>query len=103
MPHRDAIVVGAGLSGLATAWYLTEAGATVRVIEATPAIGGLIRTSRRQEGIVETAARSFIWTPRVQSLFSSAGITPMFARDQSKRRFIFRKSQPRRWPLGPIE
>jgi len=99
----DAIVVGAGLSGLTTAWYLAEAGARVRIVEAAAAPGGLIRTSRRAEGVVETAARGFIWTDRVAALFAAVGIAPMFSRDSSKRRFIFRNGLPRRWPLGPFE
>jgi oxygen-dependent protoporphyrinogen oxidase len=103
MTREDALVVGAGLSGLATAWYLTEAGARVRVVDALPGPGGLMQTRHMPEGLVEPAARSFIWTDRVGALFASAGLEPQFAQDQSKRRFIYRGGRPRRMPLGPIE
>ena len=53
----DVGVIGAGLSGLATAWYLTEAGARVEVVDAAVRPGGLIQTERSIHGIVESAAR----------------------------------------------
>lgn len=96
-------VIGAGLSGLATAWYLTEAGARVRVFEAAPHAGGLIQTRRVPEGLVETAARGFMWSDRTGALFSAAGVRPCFAQQQSKRRYIFRDGRARRWPLTPLE
>ena len=40
----DVVVVGAGLAGLACALHLDEAGATVRLLEATDGVGGRVRT-----------------------------------------------------------
>jgi phytoene dehydrogenase-like protein len=42
--RSDVIVVGAGLAGLACALDLTRAGLTVRVLEASDAVGGRMRT-----------------------------------------------------------
>ena len=96
-------VIGAGLSGLSTAWYLAEAGARVHVSEASSRPGGLIQTSRVPEGLVEEAARAFTWSDRTASLFLAMGLTPSFERAQSKRRYIFRGGRARRWPLTPFE
>ena len=97
------LVLGAGLSGLATAWYLTEAGARVHVIEAGPRPGGLVQTIHLPEGLVETAARAFTWSDRVEALFAAARLTPIHPQDTSKRRFIWRGTRARRWPLTPWE
>ncbi len=97
------VVIGAGLSGLATAWYLTDAGARVRVLEASPRPGGLIQTIHTPEGLVETAARGFTWSPRTGALFEAVGLPPRFAREESKRRYIFRNGRATRWPLTPFE
>jgi oxygen-dependent protoporphyrinogen oxidase len=100
---RDVTVIGAGLSGLATAWYLTDAGARVRVVEAGDRPGGLIQSPRMPEGLVETAARAFTSSERVSALFAAVGLTPITAREESKRRYIYRDGRPRRWPLSFLE
>lgn len=96
-------VVGAGLSGLASAWALARRGVEVEIIEAAPAAGGLIQTVHLPQGPCETGANAFVWTPAVERLFEELAIAPRFARDASRRRYIFRGGRPRRWPLGPIE
>lgn len=45
-PRCDVVVVGAGLAGLAAARQLAIFGADVRVIEASDAVGGRVRTDR---------------------------------------------------------
>jgi oxygen-dependent protoporphyrinogen oxidase len=92
-------VVGAGLSGLTTAWHLADAGCDVTVFEAAAGPGGLIHTNPSTHGPVETAANAFVWSDTVATWFDRLSITPVFARDESKRRYIFRGGRPRRWPL----
>ena len=101
--ERHVRVVGAGISGLAAAWHLVERGCQVEVDEAGPRAGGLLQTEHMPEGLVEYAARAFLWSPRAEALFAAAGVTPLFATETSKRRYIFRDGRPRRWPLGAAE
>jgi protoporphyrinogen oxidase len=89
-------VIGAGLSGLATAWYLAEAGGAVHVTEAASGPGGLIQTRHVPEGMVEAAARGFTGSERVSQLFEAAGVSACPAREQSARRYIFRGRRPRK-------
>jgi len=100
---REVQVIGAGLSGLATAWYLTDASVPVHVIEARPRPGGLLETCHEAEGLVERAAQAFTWTRQVRELFEAVGVQPCFAQPQSRRRYIVRDAKPRRWPLSPVE
>lgn len=46
MPGAEVVVVGAGLAGLTCALTLEEAGVPVRVLEASDAVGGRVRTDR---------------------------------------------------------
>ena len=99
----EARVIGAGLSGLATAWYLTEGGARVHVVEAAASAGGLIHTLRTSEGLVETAAPAFTASERMLALFSATGVEACEPNRALRKRYIFRDGRPRRWPLSPLE
>ena len=45
--HTDAIILGAGISGLTAGFYLAEQGFRVRILEKSPRVGGSIRSERR--------------------------------------------------------
>lgn len=96
---KTARVIGAGLSGLAAAWCLVEAGYDVEVIDASAEPGGLISSFRAPEGLVERAANAFVWTSTVERWFHTLDLPPLFPTPASRRRFIFRNGRPRRWPL----
>jgi len=96
-------VVGAGISGLATAWFLTDRGAGVLVTEAASEPGGLIRTERHPEGLVETAARAFTRTPRIDALLRAIGVDVVDAAPAARGRYIHRDGRTRRWPLTVTE
>ncbi|MEO8071073.1 MAG: FAD-dependent oxidoreductase [Acidobacteriota bacterium] len=96
-------VIGAGLSGLTTAWCLAEAGFDVQVVDGQFAPGGLIGTRHTPHGLVERAANAFIWNDTSARWFHELGIDPLFPTPRSRRRLIFRNGRTRRWPLGPVE
>ena len=97
---KRALVVGAGLSGLTTAWHLEQCGFAVTVRERSSHAGGLIQTKSTEHGPVETAANAFVWTPTVEAWFQRLDLTPAFPRPESRRRYVFRNNSPRRWPLS---
>ncbi len=56
MTDVDVLVVGAGISGLATAYQLAQAGLSVRVLEGSDRVGGKIDTVNKQGYRLEQAA-----------------------------------------------
>lgn len=92
-------VIGAGFSGLTTAYYLLQAGARVRVIERSERAGGLLGTRRTEHGLVETAANGILNSARLEAMCADIGLTLIAPRPESRARFIWR-DRPRRWPIG---
>ncbi len=58
----DAIIVGGGISGLASAYYLSKKGLSSTLIEAAPRLGGLIRTDIISNCQIEAGPDSYIST-----------------------------------------
>lgn len=92
-------VIGAGFSGLSTAYFLVKAGLPVRVIEKQARVGGLLGTRRTAHGLVETAANGLLNSARLEAMCADIGVTLQPLQPQSRARYFWRE-RPRRWPLG---
>lgn len=92
-------VVGAGFSGLVTAYYLVKGGFKVQICEQSARAGGLIRTIRTPHGLVETAANGLLNSARLEALCADIGVPLLPTRRDGRKRFIFR-GQPRQIPLN---
>jgi len=57
--RRRAIVVGAGITGLAAAWQLAAAGVDVLVLEATRRVGGMATTFRYKDWLLDLGPHKF--------------------------------------------
>jgi len=53
----DVIVIGGGISGLSTAWWLAQSGLRVQVWEKSSRAGGKIKTTQSEGFRTEQAAR----------------------------------------------
>lgn len=91
-------VVGAGFSGLTTAYFLVKHGCQVRVIEKAQRPGGLIRTIQTEHGLVETAANGLLSSARVEALCADIGVPLLTTRREGRKRFIYR-GKPKQVPL----
>jgi oxygen-dependent protoporphyrinogen oxidase len=96
---RNIKVVGAGFSGLTTAYYLVKAGCAVHVVESADQVGGMLRTIRTANGLVETAANGIRNSARIEALCSELGVPLQATKREARARFIYR-DRPRRWPLN---
>src|SRR5262245_38698411 len=91
-------VVGAGFSGLTTAYFLTKRGFKVRIVEKTDRAGGLIKTIRTPHGLVETAANGLLNSALLETVCADIGVPLIATRKEGRKRFIFR-GKPRQVPL----
>ncbi len=58
MSNKKAAIIGAGITGLVTAFYLKKAGIPFRIFEKTDHIGGVIRTEKEDGFVYETGPNS---------------------------------------------
>lgn len=79
-------IVGAGISGLAAAYELTRRGLSVRVLEASPRIGGVIRTDMFDGWVVDGGPDSLIvQKPGAMALCQDLGIADRLVRTLEPR------------------
>lgn len=95
---KTVTVVGAGFSGLVTAYYLVKKGFKVRIREKCARPGGLLGTIRTEHGLIETAANGIQNSARLEAISADVGVPLLPTRHEAKARFIY-KGKPRRWPL----
>ncbi|MBP7844778.1 MAG: FAD-dependent oxidoreductase [Proteobacteria bacterium] len=96
-------VVGAGISGLSAAYFLLEKGFDVEVFESEDRVGGLIKTTKLNEGLVESAANAFISSALLESIAQKISCELVPTLKVARKRFIYVNSKPRRWPLSFFE
>jgi oxygen-dependent protoporphyrinogen oxidase len=92
-------VVGAGFSGLVTAYYLVKDGFKVQVCEQSSRAGGLIKTIRTPHGLVETAANGLLNSARLEALCTDIGVPLLATRRDGRKRFVYR-GRPKQIPLN---
>ncbi|MCB2154389.1 protoporphyrinogen oxidase [bacterium] len=100
----DCIVLGAGVSGLATAWRLMKNGQRVLVVEKQPRCGGVITTKQEDDYLIEIGPNSFTSFPlAIVELLDELGIRDRaFAQPLSEHdRFVWYKGKLRKVPMGP--
>lgn len=100
---RSVTIIGAGIAGLLTAYYLDRRGYIVTLLEEQRRSGGLVRTRHTDQGIAESAAHSLIATETVVELCRNLGVELVKPRKEAHAKYIVRKGRLRRFPLGPLE
>jgi oxygen-dependent protoporphyrinogen oxidase len=90
--HR-VVIIGAGISGLTTAYWLHQKGIEVTVLEKDSEVGGTMKTINENGWLVESGPNSALeTTPLFNQLFADLGILGerIYASESSNKRYILR-------------
>lgn len=101
---KDCLIVGGGISGLTTAWFLRKAGLSVQVIEASETAGGTMKSIRKDGFMIETGPNSALLNnPHITELVEDLGLQSEYveANDQAKRRYILQHGALHALPGSP--
>lgn len=97
-------IIGAGISGLATAAWLDAAGVKVLVLERAPFVGGVMRSERLDDFLVETGPNSLLeTTPHISELIALAGVQDqvVYPDGAGSKRYILRQGKIFPLPTNP--
>ena len=99
------LVIGGGISGLATAYHLSRMGKTVTVLEATSRIGGAVGSIEEDGWLRELGPNSLVQTPEMAALMSALdlGSEIIEANTVAKKRFVAKNGHPVALPGNPLE
>jgi protoporphyrinogen/coproporphyrinogen III oxidase len=96
------VVVGAGLSGLAAAWTLSNAGAEVLLLEGSDRPGGVVRSEKKEGFLLETGPNTVRPTPELSSLIEALGLDGEVLRaDPRAKRYVDFEGALHAVPMSP--
>src|ERR1700722_5064221 len=98
----EALVVGAGVSGLASAYALQKAGIATRVVEAAPRPGGVIQSVKRDGYLVECGPQTFSGNGSIAAMCRDLGIQDeCVLADPKAPRYVLIGGKLQNVPMGP--
>ncbi|MCX7797601.1 MAG: protoporphyrinogen oxidase [Melioribacter sp.] len=103
---KKVVVLGAGISGLASAYWLNKKGYEVKVLEARNEPGGSMQTEFVDDFLIDYGPNSGLeTTPLIRQIVDEVGLSEEFvyANESSKNRYILKNGELHALPLNPIQ
>ncbi len=100
----DVIVIGGGISGLSSAWFLGKKGFSVKLLEARNTAGGTLRSERLDGFLIEAGPNSTLENNlELGELVQSIGVSSRLveASPQAKNRYVVKHGRLIALPLSP--
>jgi oxygen-dependent protoporphyrinogen oxidase len=96
-------IIGAGITGLTTAYRLKQKGQSVTIYEASPRTGGAVQSIRKDGYLAEFGPNTMMDSPVINSLIEDLGITKrvVYASAEAKKRYIVKAGNPVALPSSP--
>jgi len=99
---HSVIIIGGGISGLSTAFWLKQEGIDTLLLERQSRAGGLIRSERVKGYLLDHAANCvFNYLPEVNYLCQNLGLGPeqILRQEEAKRRYLVKDGRPVQVPM----
>ena len=99
-------ILGSGISGLSTAYWLKKAGYKIQIFEATERAGGTIQSTRKKGFLIDYGPNSGLeTTPVLRKLTDELDITSrlVYANENANNRYILKKNKLYPLPTNPAD
>jgi len=93
---QQVVVIGGGISGLSTAFWLQQSGINVTILERTRRVGGVIRSQQLDGYTIDHAANCLMnFLPEVNYLCETVGLSEhqVFRQDKAEKRYMVKKGR----------
>src|SRR3990170_4784242 len=103
---KKVLVIGGGISGLTTAYWLHKGGHDVTVLEKESRAGGSIRTVKDNGYLIECGHNSTLdLYQEADDLCESIGLSAekIYGDEGAKNRYVVRDGRLRSLPMGPLK
>lgn len=97
----DALIIGAGISGLSCAWTLRKLGVDATVVESGDRAGGVMRTHRIGGYVIEGGPTTLLPKPETQEFIEELHLSPQLVKPAGAR-FVYAGGRLRRVPFGAM-
>ncbi len=98
-------VLGAGISGLSTAYWLAKDGFDVTILEAAKVPGGSMQTASKEGFLIDYGPNSGLeTTPLIRQIVDDIGLSDemIYANETSNKRYILKNNQLHSLPMNPL-
>lgn len=102
--NKKIVVIGAGISGLAAAYWLKKDGFDVTILESKKEAGGAMETIRENGFLIDFGPNSGLeTTPLIRQLVNEVGLSNemIYANESSNKRYILRDNELHPLPTSP--
>lgn len=103
----ETIIIGAGISGLSTAHFLSKKSSDFLVIESEEKVGGIISTKKESGFLCENGPNTVLLNnDAIEELINDCGLTNEIIlpnESAKKNRFVFHKSKVQALPSNPFQ
>ena len=101
MKDTKVLIIGGGISGLSTAWWLVQQGIAVELWEADDQPGGKIRSTREQGYLSERAAGLLVnFRPEIDRMIHAAGLdSSRCSRNDDLKRYVLHRDRLAQVPM----
>jgi oxygen-dependent protoporphyrinogen oxidase len=102
---KSVVVIGAGISGLATAYWLNKNGFEITILESKSEAGGAMETINENGFLIDFGPNSGLeTTPLIRRIVDEIGLSDqmIYANETSNKRYILRAGKLHALPTSPL-
>jgi len=103
MKNKDIVIIGSGITGLATSYWLKKAGFNITILEAGDKAGGAMKTEIKDGFLIDFGPNSGLeTTPLIRQIVEDIGLKDemIYASEKGNNRYILKNEKLHSLPMG---